>query len=69
MDKQEEKAKCCAKCIWFDPRTAFCRCHPPTPVVVGDENGYQRIVGAWPKINVPLADFCSKYSSDTKMLI
>lgn len=56
----ESTPKACIKCCWFEPRSGFCRKHPPTPVIVPDKLG-THMMSAFPKIPAPNFDWCSEF--------
>ena len=49
----------CVNCLFFDPRTCFCRKGPPQVIV--NRDGF--FSSMFPKISFPLLDFCYQHKS------
>ena len=60
MEESANEERCCLNCAWYCARTGFCRKFPPQVVM----QYVQRMafpVAAFPKIQVPAADWCSYF--------
>jgi len=58
-----EDSKHCINCKYFDARSGFCRKEPPKPIVVPDSTvgGRHGVLTVFPKIPMPLVDYCWEY--------
>ena len=66
MSEEKSKQNCCCNCYWWEPRSGFCRCNPPTPIPIYDKLDNTQVIAMWPKIPCPQLDYCSKFESAVK---
>ena len=59
---------CCLNCKWFEERTCFCRKNPPQ-VVIQYANRMAFPSSIFPKITVPVIDWCSEFKNKYQKLL
>lgn len=56
-----ETKKTCSTCMFFEPRTKFCRKNPPMPLTV-DEKMTKYTTAIFAKIQMPDVDWCGEWN-------